>query len=40
MPDAVDVHCGNQPRIMDLRPRDRMAQYQSLPFGVDEFFLG
>lgn len=40
MRDPVDVHRGDQSRIMHLRSRDRMTQYQSPPFGVDEFVFG
>jgi hypothetical protein len=40
MPNPVDVHCGDQPRIVHLRSGDRMTQHQSPPFGVDELVIG
>ena len=40
MRDPVDVHRGDQSRIVYLRSRNRVIRYQSPPFGVDEFVFG
>jgi hypothetical protein len=33
--DAVNKHRGNDPRVMDLDPHDRMNHHKAAPFRMD-----